>query len=107
MKCLLPVVVSGVLLSPAFALHVRNYSAARHERFSSGFPGAPLKNGSFMHAGVDLSAIGWDVSYPVRQVTLITPRHFVCANHFRPPVGGQIQFLSSVGAIRTGTVQGL
>src|SRR5689334_210817 len=107
MKYLLTSIALGTLLSPAFALHVRNYAAGRHERFSSGFPSTPVANSGFMHSGVDLSATGWDVSYPVRQVTLITPQHFVCANHFPPPVGGQIQFLSSSGVLRTGVVQAL
>ena len=92
--------------NPARALQLRTYSAARHDRFT-GFPSAPVANPAFLHAGLDLTGVGWDVSYVLRQVTLIAPQYFVCANHFRPPVGGEIRFLSSGGVVRSATVQSL
>jgi hypothetical protein len=107
MKRLFAAIFCLVLTGPAFALHIRTYNASRHERYAAGFPAAPVANPSFMHAGLDLSGVGWDASYPIRQVTLITPRHFVCANHFRPPVGGEIQFLSSGGVVRSAVLQSL
>jgi hypothetical protein len=107
MKYLSTLIFSVALISPALALHVRTYSTAKHERYASGFPAAPVANSAFMHAGLALSGVGWDASYPVRQVTLISPQHFVCANHFRPPLGGEIRFLSTGGILRSATVHSL
>lgn len=107
MNTRLPLVLALILTAgPAPALHVRTYSASRHERFT-GFPSAPVANPTFLHAGLDLTGVGWDASYVQRQVTLIAPQYFVCANHFRPPVGGEIRFLSSGGVVRSATVQSL
>ncbi len=88
------------------ALQFRTFSASRHNRFT-GFPAAPALNPSFMHAAVDLTGVGWDSTYPLRQFTLISPLYFVGANHFRPPIGAEIRFLSASGTIRSATVQSL
>ncbi len=88
------------------ALQLRAFSAARHVRIN-GFPSTPSANPTFLHAGVDLTGVGWDSTFPLRQVTLVTPRHFVAANHFRPGIGTEIRFLSSDGTVRSATVDSL
>lgn len=90
----------------ASALQFRTFSASRHNRFT-GFPAAPALNPTFMHAAVDLTGVGWDATYPLRQFTLISPLYFVGANHFRPPIGAEIRFLSASGTIRSAAVHSL
>ena len=107
MKLLIPILlVYSLPVGQALALQIRNYSSARHDRFT-GFSSAPVANASFMHGGVDLTGVGWDSTYVLRQFTLVSPRHFVGANHFRPPIGAAIRFVSADGTVRSSTVQSL
>jgi len=39
----------AALLAPAQGLELRNYNPGRHNRFSSGFPGNPVMNPTFLH----------------------------------------------------------
>jgi len=88
------------VLSRAYALDVFNYSATTNERFSSGFPSAPVTNSSFFLAAYDLSGIGWTSGN--FGVTLISPQHFLTAAHVS--AGTTVNFLSLTGALRTYTV---
>jgi hypothetical protein len=103
----LSLTLSALLASITFtetssALEIRSYSASRHERFS-GFPGTPVGNSNtnFIARNVDLTGVGWYVQETRRQYTLVSPKHFVGANHFRPAVNGQLRFVDQDGIIRT------
>lgn len=80
--------------------------AAVHERFDSGFPGAPVPNpsGSFLGAGLDLSGVGWLTASPQLSLTLISPQHFVITDHTRPANGASVSFLNQAGVLKTYTV---
>lgn len=78
--------VIALLLAAAAtqALTVSGYSAAANDRFSSGFPSAPVDNAapSFVGAGRDWSAVGWSASDPTKGFALLTPRHTLVARHY-------------------------
>lgn len=97
----LPGVLLGLGFAPvAKALEVFNYSATTHERFSSGFPGSPVANASFLYSGYNLSGIGWTTGN--FGVTLISPRHFLTAAHVT--VGATVSFMGTDGVVRSYTV---
>jgi hypothetical protein len=90
-------VISLALLlacASARALTIVGYDAGTHQRFTSGYPTAPVPNSSlsFIGAGMDWSGVGWDAGLSTRSVAMISDRHFVFASHYTP--GGTIQFLS-------------
>lgn len=89
--------------APAHGLVVRVYDASRHSRFLN-FPSNPTHNPQFLHAAFDLTGVGWDNANSARQLTLVSPMHFVGANHYKPGVGATIKFLSSGGMVRSYTV---
>ncbi len=88
---------------------LRNYDANSHLRMT-GFSEAPQVNPSFLNPNgnqttrLDLSGIGWSVQDPTKQLTLVSPRHFVGANHFRPGIGSTVSFLATDNALHTLTV---
>jgi len=89
--------VAACLATPASALVLRVYSPASHDRFT-GFPANPSHNGSFIHSGLDLTGVGYHSGSGAdtrKQFTLISPKFFVSANHFRPPVGTTVRFVAS------------
>lgn len=87
------------------ALVVREYDPLRHERFSSGFPLAPVRNDSFFLSDLDFSGVGWvrDASFKVN-LTMISPQHFVGAAHTRFRPGLTVDFLSRLGELKSYTV---
>jgi len=103
-----------VLADPAFGLQVTGYSSAENDRFSSGFPTAPVENGdaSFVGAGLDWSGVGWSTNLPTdsnryKSHALLSPRHFLTAQHFEG--GGNLteglNLLDRQGAVRTSTTK--
>lgn len=84
---------------PAAALQIRAFSPAAHERIRN-FPGNPTLNPTFLNPSgnlanlPDLTGVGWNTSNTVQQFTLVSPRHFVGANHFQPNVGAVVRFLA-------------
>lgn len=84
----------------ARALEVFNYNATTHERFTSGFPGSPVANASFLYSGYNLSGIGWTTGN--FGVTLVSPRHFLTAAHVT--VGSTVSFMGTDGVVRSYTV---
>jgi len=58
-------------------------------------------NANFIAEEVDLTGVGWYVQETRRQYTLVSPKHFVGANHFRPASSGQLRFLAQDGTVRT------
>lgn len=93
------------LTSSLEALQLRTYSEARHDRFI-GFPAAPVTSTTFIHKNVDLTGVGWRVggSEP-RSLTLVSPKFFVGARHFRPSVGDMLRFVAADGTVRSYTVK--
>ncbi len=96
-----------LLFSLASAIEINGYSPARHARFSSGFPSAPVANtnGNFIGLGYDWSGVGWNPSNTVQSVALLAPGFFLYANHYPP--GSTLEFFSSDGHLKTYTVQTL
>jgi hypothetical protein len=93
-----------LLVRPAHALQLRGYDAERHDRFT-GFPGAPVISTTFIHQDVDLTGVGWRVGGDQpRSLTLISPKYFLAARHYRPGIGNTIRFVASDGTVRNYTV---
>jgi len=90
-------------VSPVHALQIRSYTAARHDRFTD-YPSAPALNTSSWFDGSHYTGVGWSVVSPEKQFALVTRRHLVCAEHYRPSVNETIRFLSSSGVIVERTV---
>jgi autotransporter-associated beta strand protein len=55
-----------------------------NDRFSSGFPSAPVANTSpdFIGAGLDWSGVGWASNNARKSFALISPQHYLVARHF-------------------------
>ncbi len=80
-----------------------------NERFTSGFPSAPVANdsASFLGAGLDFSGVGWKTDSPQFSLTLISPRHFLIAAHSAPAAGSTVSFLNRDGVVKAFTVDSL
>jgi autotransporter-associated beta strand protein len=95
------------LIRPSLALDIVGYDPTHNNRFSSGYPSAPIPNtnAAFIGLGYDWSGVGWNSSIPDpnRSFALLGPRHFLYANHYSP--GTSLQFFSADGAVKTYTVQ--
>jgi len=99
------VLLYGCLFAmPAHGLNIRGYVPARHDRFSSGYPGSPVVNTNFHADFYDFSGVGWHSLYPYLSYTLISPSHFVGANHVNPGIGATLTFHARDGALRSFTV---
>jgi hypothetical protein len=96
----------------AAALELRVYSPTAHLRMTN-FPAAPQVNPTFLNptgnsaTRLDLSGIGWSAQDPTKQLTLVSPRHFVGANHFRPAIGSTVRFLGTDHSLYTLTVSSI
>ncbi len=85
-----------------FGLDIINFDSADHNRFLSGFPGTPVENPSI---NFDLSGVGWtDQTALRRHITMISPQHFIAANHFLP--SGTVHFLNQDGVVKDFTIDG-
>lgn len=85
------------------ALDVFNYSAAANERFSSGFPSAPVANssGSFIGAGLNFSGVGWQTANSAFAVTMVSPMNFLAARHASPSATNSVSFLGQDGQVHS------
>ena len=112
LRLLSVLVLNAVAALPSTALVLRIYNPTAHLRMN-GFPANPTINPTFLNPGggsttrLDLSGVGWSVQDPTKQFTLVSLRHFVGANHFRPAVGSTVSFLASDNALRTFTIAAL
>jgi hypothetical protein len=82
-----------------------SYQPQRHDRFLPGtFPGAPIANPDFLLGGVEpqLSGLGWQTDLSRRAVSLVSPRHFLNAAHYK--ASGTVSFVNRRGELRTYTV---
>jgi len=92
---------------PGSALVIQGGSiAGLNERFSAGFPTAPVANTStgFLGAGFDFSGIGWLTASPQFSLTLISPQHFLITSHTAPSTGASVSFLNQAGVLKSYTV---
>jgi len=97
---------------PAQALEVRDYSEALHNRLLH-FPGAPVYqqtptvNPAFSPSAALFLGIGWpaDPKNWTRQMALVSPRHFICATHYRLEPQWRIAFLGTDGVQHTYGIQ--
>jgi len=81
------------------ALNVANGSAGSPNRFLN-FPEAPVFNPDFMFADVHLTGVGWaGIGAKRRSVTLVSPKHFLYASHYKVQVGTIISFVAADGTI--------
>lgn len=100
------VALLGVLVfaGSAGGLQIRTYDPARHNRFVSGYPAAPVVNTNFYKGYHDFSGVGWHSAASYLSYTLISPRHFVGANHVNPGIGTVLKFRGRDGVVRSYTV---
>ncbi|MGO9111564.1 MAG: autotransporter-associated beta strand repeat-containing protein [Thermoguttaceae bacterium] len=105
--------------TPAPAIQINDFTAARNDRFASGYvftsgtlTGTPVGNldPSFIGLGYDWSGVGWvaDSAYtPYVSYALLTPRQMLVANHYSPLKlsAPNIQFVSAAGQVTNATVQ--
>ncbi|MCP5538093.1 MAG: hypothetical protein H7A51_17910 [Akkermansiaceae bacterium] len=88
------------------ALVIRTYSSSEHDRFLN-FPDNPGHNPDFIHANLDLTGVGWyEAGAPIQQrgLTMVSPIHFLGANHAQPGIGKVVRFLSTDGQLKSFTV---
>ena len=82
------------------ALDVVSYSPERHDRFSAGYSENPVaavesnQSASFIGLQYDWSGVLWLASDRQRSGALLSRRHILLAEHFRPPNGSFWQFHS-------------
>jgi autotransporter-associated beta strand protein len=87
----------------ALGLEVNDYSPARNNRFSSGYPASPVANTStqFIGSGYDWSGVGWLSGASSCSYALLDSRHFLYAAHYSPGSGATIQFASTDGPVKS------
>ena len=94
---------AAVAAFPVAAYDVVGYTAAANNRFSSGFPAAPVTNtsGSFVGLPYSWLGVGWATSDPTKGFGFLTPKHYLVARHY----GGAttISLLAAGGQVITGT----
>ena len=94
---------AAVAACPVAAYDVVGYNAAANNRFSSGFPAAPVTNtsGSFVGLPYSWLGVGWATSDPTKGFGFLTPKHYLVARHY----GGAttISLLAAGGQVITGT----
>lgn len=84
------VVLLSVVWSPRHvaALDITGYSAPVNDRFTSGFPTAPVPNtgGSFVGLPYDWSGVAWSTTIyaasSYKGFAMLSPRHFLTAQHY-------------------------
>jgi hypothetical protein len=82
-----------------YALDVAGYDSATNDRFSSGYPDAPVPNSSpkFIGRDFDWSGVGWWKKDPQFSVTLLSSKNFACTRHMEPGTGDTITFFGRDG----------
>jgi hypothetical protein len=83
-----------------------NYSSERHDRFISGtFPTNPIPNPTFIFSDFEsqLAGVGWQTNIKQKKAALISPQHFLNANHWK--LSGTITFYNQCGELKTYDVE--
>lgn len=93
----------GIVLatSPARGMVIAGYTAAANDRFSSGFPAAPVANGSpsFVGAGYNWTGVGWLTQFAGVNMAMLSPLHFGSADHMHPSPPQTMSFLNASGKL--------
>lgn len=88
------ILLFGSFILPALVVHalqLTGYTSTANDRFSSGFPAAPIQNtnASFVGTGLDWSGIGWSTttyeSGSYKGFAMLSPVHFLTAQHYEYP----------------------
>lgn len=76
--------VCALACATANALTITGYSANANNRFSGGYPSAPIANThpSFIGGNYDWSGVGWDAANPQGSFGFLSPQHYIAARHF-------------------------
>ena len=90
-----------ILAGSVSALELRDEANTNDNIRFQGFPNSTQANPDFGYSQFDASGVGYYVQDTRRQFALVSPRHFVCASHFRPRTDGQVSFLGTDGVVRT------
>jgi autotransporter-associated beta strand protein len=92
-------------MPPVSAISIAEYDPAVNDRFTGGFPAAPLENqdGLFVGLPYDLSGVGWSASDPTKGFGFFSPRHYLVASHYGGAAG--ISVVGADGAVVTATQQ--
>jgi len=85
------------------ALVIRGYTPSKHDRIFN-TSSTPSLNPDFIHAGIDLTGVGWHTAVQSRQLTMVSPLHFIGARHYRPGIGATLRFVANDGNFRDFTV---
>ncbi len=111
MRRIIVIAVLAIVMTTNSALAgiIDGYSPARHDRFTPGtFPAGtpPTPNGTFYQSGFDFSGVGWvpGAGPSTMQFAMVSPTHFICAQHFLPGLGTTVAFRAKDGSYQTRTV---
>jgi autotransporter-associated beta strand protein len=90
----------------ASALNINGYTSAAYDRFSSGYPSAPINNtsSSFIGLGYNWSGVGWSATNYTQSFALLGSQFILYANHYTPAVGSTINFTTGNGTLYSNTV---
>lgn len=94
-----------VLTLPVHALDIRVYNAAVHDRFT-GYPSFPVMNPGFLYDASKFTGVGFHTTQGHLQFALVSPRHFLCADHVKPSPGHIVRFVAADGSVVQRTVTG-
>lgn len=66
------------------AMTITGYSSAVNDRFSSGYPSAPVENTNplFVGLGLDWDGVGWASSDGSKSFGFLSPAHYLVARHY-------------------------
>jgi len=111
MKTLIAVLGLFLLgVHPVVGLLIPTYTTGSNDRFSSGYPTAPVINTSSLFAGLgyDFSGVGWAAVDSGKSFAMLTPKNFLAAEHYggAPTIDflggdGQLHQYSQVGVVGT------
>ncbi len=90
-----------------WAVQIPEYDPEVNDRFSSGYPSAPVPNTSpdFIGAGFDWSGVGWAASDTRKGLGFLSPRHYIMAHHFWENNGNTIRIHGTDGVVHSQTQQ--
>ena len=102
-------------LRQATALDITGYSAAVNDRFTSGFPTAPVPNtgGSFVGLPYDWSGVAWSTSIyaasSYKGFAMLSPVHFLTAQHYEYPglATSGVRLQTNSGTVVSQSAQGV
>jgi len=69
---------------PACAIQITSYTSEANDRFTSGFPTAPVANTNpaFVGAGLDWAGVGWASNDATKGFAFVSPSHYLVAKHY-------------------------